>query len=199
MRPILMLALFSAGACATLPAAVAPSVLTLRPLPSGAVVVITELKPPWYATRGLVVRTFRKLVPEYQALSGLERKSFTLSRDGRVGGVYLWGQRADAEAHFDETWHRRALEKYGVPAKVRFLDVTRALDGSAQPVSEGEMTLIIGRGPLERYAQADGLRAAFEGPDGVVSTWQSRAVAERFFAGEAVEGFDAPVELVNAR
>jgi hypothetical protein len=193
-----MLALLSAS-CGSLPRAVPPPRLSLRRLPPGAVVVVTKVKRPWYAVKPMVLRTFRKLVPQYQAVAGLERKWFTITQDGRVGGVYVWKERARAEAFFDEGWHRRAVARYGADGEVRMLDVSRALDAPAQPACEGEMVVAIGAGPLERYLGAPGMRLAVEvaGGNEVVSSWQSRAAADHFLARMPVELLAAPVELTR--
>jgi len=190
---------FVSASCASLPKALPPPRLSMHPLPPGAVMVVTKVRPPWYATRPMVLRAFRRAVPEYQAIAGLQRKSFIVAEDGRVGGVYLWDQRAQAEAFFDEEWHRRVVAKYGADGEVRILDVARALDGPVQTTCEGNMVVAVGEGPLERYLGAEGVRAAVEvtGGKAVVSTWQSRSAANRFLTGTPSEWLEAPVELTR--
>jgi hypothetical protein len=184
--------------CVRLPPAAVPARLSLRELPGGAVVVV-KVKSPWYAPRWLIVRKFRESVPEYQALQGLERKAFSFAQaDGAFGGVYLWSHRAQAEAHFNDAWHERVRRLRGTEGDVRVFDVNRVLDGPLASVEEGPMVVAMTAGKLERYAAAAGLRWASEGAGVVVSAWQSRSEAERFFAAsESVEWFDTPVAIDN--
>jgi hypothetical protein len=184
--------------CASLPAAVDPGALAMRELPAGAVVTVSRIPPPWYAARFLIVRGFRRAVPEYQAVPGLERKHFTIAADGRFGGIYRWRDRASAKAWFGPKWHEGVRRRWGADGDLRFIDAVRTLDGPAPPVEEGSMVGAIAPGSLEAYRGASGLRMATEGQGQVVSLWRSRADAEGFFAGQGdVEWFDAPIALTN--
>jgi hypothetical protein len=169
-----------------------------RQLAPGAVVTVVRIPPPWYAVRFLVVRGFRKAVPQYQAVPGLERKLFTIAADGRFGGIYEWEDRSRAEAWFNDAWHARVRDRWGADGDVRFIVVTRALGELDPRVAEGRMVAAIAPGSLDSYERAVGLRHATEGEGLVVSSWQSRDAADAFFAGRAgVEWYDAPIAIAN--
>jgi len=187
------------AACSTAPRPLPPPAALPRETP-GAAVTITRVQPPWYTARFLIVRGFRKSVPEYQVVPGLARKAYTLAAtDGHFGGVYLWHTRADAEAWFTPAWFSRVRKSYGVEGEVRTLDIARVLEApSTQGVEEGPMVAALTRDTLSRYADATGLRWAAEGEGQVVSVWHTRAAADAFFAGApGVEWFDAPLALDN--
>ncbi len=187
-----------AACSAALPQPEVPHALALRETP-GAAVVVVKVKAPWYATRGIIVGKFRAAVPEYQAAAGLERKQFSFDRNGDYGGIYLWRDRPTAERWFGPAWHERLKKKRGVDGDVRFIGVTRGLDGPVEPiVFEGPMVVAIASDTLDRYASAPGLRSAYEGEGLVISTWQDRPDAETFLEGKAVEWFDTPIGLVNS-
>jgi hypothetical protein len=61
--------------------------------------------------------------PLYERLPGLTRKYFTISDDGKAGGIYLWASREAAAAFYNEGWRTRVLKIYGAPAEVSFFDV----------------------------------------------------------------------------
>jgi hypothetical protein len=196
LLPLLPLALLAA--CATLPQAAVPARMKERALGASAVVTITKVPPPWYAARFLIVRGFRKAVPEYQAAPGLQIKQFSIASDGRFGGVYLWKDKASAEAWFSPKWFERVKRTYGREGEVRYLEVTRSLDGQTAAVEEGPMAVAIAPGALESYAGAKGLRSARQAGALVVSAWSSReAGAAVVGSGADVEWFDSPVALDN--
>jgi hypothetical protein len=204
MRALRLFLLFTtivgAAACsAALPQPEVPHALALRETP-GATVVVVKVKSPWYATRGIIVGKFRAAVPEYQAAAGLERKQFSIAQNGDYGGVYVWRDRATAERWFGPAWHERIKRKRGVDGDVRFIGVTRGLDGPVEPqVFEGPMVVAIATDTLDRYASAPGLRAAYEGEGLVISTWQRRSDAETFLEDKSpIEWFDTPIGIVNS-
>jgi hypothetical protein len=142
----------------------------------------------------------RKALPEYQAAAGLQVKQFSLASDGRFGGVYLWKDRASAEAWFSPKpkWFESVQRSYGREGEVRYLEVTRSLDGPTAPVEEGPMAVAIAPGALEAYASAKGLRSAREAGKLVVSAWASREDGKAFLGrGADVEWFDSPVAIDN--
>ncbi len=69
--------------------------------------------------------------PTYQQLDGLHRKYYLRSPDGSIGGgVYLWRDRAAAEAVYDAAWRARLTERYGEPV-VEFFDCPVVVDPAA--------------------------------------------------------------------
>ena len=62
---------------------------------------------------------FSSTAPRYREISGLIRKYYLLSEDGKTaGGVYLWKSRKDAEQLYTDDWRSFILEKYGAKPSV---------------------------------------------------------------------------------
>lgn len=119
--------------------------------PIGPVVVIVKVARPWYAPDLLVVRKMRAALPQYQRIPGLTYKIFSLARPGgEFGGIYLWQDRASAEAWFNPAWYRRVKTERGVDADVRMFDapmmfenVSSATDGkNVSSVEDAVVTLV---------------------------------------------------------
>lgn len=99
------------------------------------VVVIVKVPAPWYAPDALIERKMRAAIPQYQRIPGLTYKIFSIARPGgEFGGIYLWQDRASAEAWFNPAWHRRVKAERGVDADVRMFDSPRVLDNLAAGV-----------------------------------------------------------------
>lgn len=104
----------------------------------GAVVVIVKVPKPWYAPDTLVVRKMRAALPQYQRIPGLTYKIFSIARPGgEFGGIYLWQDRASAEAWFNPAWYRRVKTERGVDANVRMFDTPRIFDNLSSAASPG--------------------------------------------------------------
>jgi heme-degrading monooxygenase HmoA len=102
---------------------------------SGPVVTIVKVAKPWYAPDFLVVRKMRAALPQYQRIPGLTYKIFSLARPGgEFGGIYLWQDRASAEAWFNPAWYRRVKSERGVDADVRMFDAPRIFDRQSSAV-----------------------------------------------------------------
>ncbi|MEM9727326.1 MAG: YdhR family protein [Myxococcota bacterium] len=92
-----------------------------------SVATIVDVTPPWYAFRPLVVRKYREAVPTYQAVPGLLYKYFSISSEGKIGGIYLWENRQAANEFYDEAWHARIVDTYGKPGHVEYFDAPLVL------------------------------------------------------------------------
>lgn len=110
------------------------SAMAIQPVPDhaaagGPVVVIVKVAKPWYAPDFLVVRKMRAALPQYQRIPGLSYKIFSIARPGgEFGGIYLWHDRASAEAWFNPAWYRRVKTERGVDADVRMFEAPRMFD-----------------------------------------------------------------------
>ena len=63
-----------------------------------------------------------RVVINDQNMPGLLRKNYWMSEDGlRVGGIYLWTSRADADRVFTPEWKKFVESKYGVPPVIEYL------------------------------------------------------------------------------
>ena len=88
---------------------------------SGPVVTIVKVKAPWYAFPFLLRRGFRKTVPEYRALPGLQSKYFvTTAQDKFFGGIYLWADQAAAQQQFSPAWFDRVRRTYSTEGEVAY-------------------------------------------------------------------------------
>jgi heme-degrading monooxygenase HmoA len=160
-----------------------------------AVIAIVRIPIPWWAPRFLVRRRFAQAVPEYARAPGLLRKAFTISDDGRFGGVYTWRSRRHAEAWFDAAWHARVRSRYGVDADLLLLEVTSDLAGPAHPVGAA-----VGEGVLRTDAVAMLLAGTSTGaPD---PAGLARALGDRLFRLTSVklaDGSPGAVALFASR
>jgi heme-degrading monooxygenase HmoA len=87
------------------------------------VATLVLLPTPAGTTRARLEAAFRAAVPEYRGVPGLLRKHFIASDDGRFGGVYLWRDRAAADAWFNAAWHERVRRQYAAEAHMEWFDV----------------------------------------------------------------------------
>jgi heme-degrading monooxygenase HmoA len=94
------------------------------------VAVLVVVKTPPGVSRARIEAGFEASVPLYQKLPGLIRKYFTVNDDG-FGGMYLWKNRAAADAWFNAAWRAKAKATYGTEPQVSYFDVPRLLDNSA--------------------------------------------------------------------
>jgi hypothetical protein len=102
---------------------------------SGPVAVVVTIPIPAGTSRDKVLAGMQISIPQYQAIPGLARKYYTLSEDGKFGGIYLWRNRADAQAWFSDAWRAKSTATYGVAPEVRYFDVPIVIDGSANVAS----------------------------------------------------------------
>lgn len=78
---------------------------------------------------------FASTAPRYLHMTGLVRKHYLLSDDGRTaGGVYLWQTRADAERVYDAAWRAFIREKYGSDPEVSYFETPVMVDNVAGQV-----------------------------------------------------------------
>jgi hypothetical protein len=93
------------------------------------IAVITTFHLPKPITREEARRIFLSTAPKYQGVAGLTRKRYLLSPDGyRVGAIYLWDSRTEAEAMYTERWRDFVREKYGADPSVEFFDSPVVVD-----------------------------------------------------------------------
>jgi Putative mono-oxygenase ydhR len=173
----------------------------------GPVAVIVKVPKPWYAPRSLVVSKMRETIPQYEAIPGLAFKAFFLARDdGKFGGVYLWRDRASAQAWFNAAWFERVEKERGAKGEVRYFDVPVAIDNTpgGTPRSDDSSavaTLVtiatppgVGRDRLAAefdaavpvYRQVKGLLRKYfiltgDGRFGGIYLWSDPGSAERWF------------------
>jgi hypothetical protein len=87
---------------------------------------ITKVKKPWYAWRSLVVGKMKKSFPEYQTIDGLGEKFYSFTENQKYfGGIYLWNNKAAAQAWFTEKWFERTEKSYGHRGQVDYYKIEK--------------------------------------------------------------------------
>jgi hypothetical protein len=108
--------------------------IAITPVPIHAedapVATSVVIKTPPGVTRAMIEGGFKQAVPTYQAIPGLIRKYFTVNSDG-FGGIYLWKNRAAAEAWFTPAWRAKAKATYGTDPSLTYFDAPVLIDNSA--------------------------------------------------------------------
>ena len=100
------------------------------------ITVTVKFPAPEGATLESITEAFRSTTPRYEGLPGLIRKYYLFNPDSGVGGgVYLWEDRVQAEAFYDNAWRTRLTEKYGVPPKINFFESPVIIDNALQTVT----------------------------------------------------------------
>jgi hypothetical protein len=95
----------------------------------GPVATVVTVKTPPGVTRAMIEGGFRQAVPVYQKVPGLIRKYFTVN-DEVFGGMYLWKDRAAAEAWFNAQWRAKARATYGSEPTVTYFDAPVQIENS---------------------------------------------------------------------
>ena len=103
------------------------------------ITAITTFQLPKPITREEARSIFLSTAPKYQGVTGLFRKCYVLSEDGRTaGGVYLWRSRADAEAVYTESWKNFVQEKYGTAPSITYFDSPVVVDNVTNEILTDE-------------------------------------------------------------
>jgi hypothetical protein len=89
---------------------------------SSGVATLVTIAMPAGVTKARVLQGFQAALPEYKAVSGLLRKYFILTGDGRFGGIYLWKDQDSAERWFNTAWKERVRKTYGTDANIEWYD-----------------------------------------------------------------------------
>ncbi len=85
------------------------------------ITALVQFKLPQPVTREKAKEIFLSTAPRYRDISGLIRKYYLLSEDGKTaGGVYLWKSREDAEQTYTDDWKKLIAEKYGAEPTVHY-------------------------------------------------------------------------------
>lgn len=95
------------------------------------VATIVTIKTPPGITRPMLDGGFKQAVPVYEKIPGLIRKYFIANGDS-FGGMYLWKNRASAEAWYSEAWRAKAKATYGSDPQLTYFDTPVQIDNSAR-------------------------------------------------------------------
>jgi len=95
------------------------------------ITVIVNFPTAEGATLESITKIFRETAPLYEGLPGLIRKQYLFDpQTGIGGGAYLWEDRRQAEAFYDDAWKARLTKKYGAPPQITFFESPVIVDNS---------------------------------------------------------------------
>jgi Putative mono-oxygenase ydhR len=97
--------------------------------PSAQVAVSVSIPTPAGVPHATVEAGMARSVPTYAAVPGLIRKYFTIGQ-ADFGGLYLFRDRASAQAWFNDAWRARVVTTYGAQPTVTYFDVPLVVDNS---------------------------------------------------------------------
>jgi hypothetical protein len=95
------------------------------------IATIVTIKTPPGITRPMLDGGFKQAVPVYEKIPGLIRKYFIVNGDS-FGGMYLWKDRASAEAWYSDAWRAKAKATYGSEAQLTYFDAPVQIDNSGK-------------------------------------------------------------------
>lgn len=100
------------------------------------IVTVTTFHLKHPATLDEMTKVFQATAPKYQGMPGLLRKNYWMSEDGlRVGGIYEWASRADADCAYTPDWKKFVESKYGVPPVIEYLHSPVMVDNREGTIS----------------------------------------------------------------
>lgn len=83
---------------------------------------------------------FAESVPRYRDIPGLVRKYYYRTEDSRGGGLYLFKDRASADAVFDDAFRTTLEERFGTPVTIEFLPTLIVLETSDGSVTRADLS-----------------------------------------------------------
>ena len=99
------------------------------------ITVIVEFKLPQPISHVQARETFLSTAPKYQGVPGLIRKYYFRVPDGtKVGGVYLWKSREDADRVYTEEWKSFVYGKYGSDPVLTYLETPVVVDNVSNEI-----------------------------------------------------------------
>lgn len=99
------------------------------PPASSQVAVHVAVTTPAGAPRTRVETGMARSAPTYAKVPGLIRKYFTIGQSN-FGGMYLFKDRASAQALFNDAWRAKTAQTYGSQPVVTYFDVPLVVDNS---------------------------------------------------------------------
>jgi len=167
--------------------------------------VITKVKKPWYAWRSLVVGKMKKSFPEYQAIDGLGEKFYSFTENHKLfGGIYLWNNKAAAQAWFTEKWFERTEKSYGQRGQVDYYEIEKIETLKTTSQSDVTFWAALCDGRLSDVQKAEGLIKVIFIKDekekaGLLTIWETRERAVTYFSNQRrqVEYFDTPLHIAK--
>ena len=93
------------------------------------ITALIQFKLPQPLSREKAREVFSGTAPKYRETTGLIRKYYILSMDGKTaGGMYLWNSQEDAEGLYTEEWKKFIYAKYGAYPSVTYFESPVVVD-----------------------------------------------------------------------
>lgn len=112
------------------PSAVAQPTAAEKP-----VATIVVIKTPAGITRPVLEAGFKQALPVYEKIPGLLRKFFIANEDS-FGGMYLWKDRASADAWYTAAWRAKAKATYGSEPQLTYFDSPVQIDKASKDAAK---------------------------------------------------------------
>lgn len=119
------IAVVSATLVLAAPNALAQSVASEKP-----VATLVVIKTPVGITRPMLEGGFKQALPVYEKIPGLLRKFF-IANENSFGGMYLWKDRASADAWYTAAWRAKAKATYGSEPQLTYFDSPLQIENQA--------------------------------------------------------------------
>jgi hypothetical protein len=111
-------------------ALVSPAFAEATPVETPVATIVTIPTPPGIS-RPMLDDAFKQAVPVYEKIPGLIRKYFIVNGDS-FGGMYLWKNRAAAEAWYSDAWRAKAKATYGSEPQLTYFDTPVQIENLAK-------------------------------------------------------------------
>ncbi len=99
------------------------------------ITVFVQFQLPAPTTLKQAEALFTQAAPGFIQISGLIRKYFLLSEDGKMaGGVYLWKNREHAEIFYSNGFRQSIAEKFGSEPTITYFESPVIVDNSINQV-----------------------------------------------------------------
>ena len=108
----------------------APNALAQPVAAEKPVATIVVIQTPAGITRPMLEGGFKQALPVYEKIPGLLRKYF-IANEGSFGGMYLWKDRASADAWYTAAWRTKAKATYGTEPQLTYFDSPLQIDNKA--------------------------------------------------------------------
>jgi hypothetical protein len=96
------------------------------------ITALVQFKLPQPISRDQAREMFSATAQKYRDISGLIRKYYVLSQDGKTaGGMYLWHSQEDAKHLYTAEWEQFIFDKYGTLPSVTYFDCPVIVDNVA--------------------------------------------------------------------
>jgi len=92
------------------------------------ITVFVQIKLPTPQLRDEVMAAFEASAPNYKGAAGLLRKYYLFDGIDKVGGFYVWKDKASAEAVHTQDWLDHVGGRYGSVAELTYFEAPILVD-----------------------------------------------------------------------